>query len=72
MAAPLEIVSALPVAIVVVLAALRWGAPAFLTLFAGIVAILTRDPKRAERALEVLRVAESHSSWLSAPSVEAA
>jgi hypothetical protein len=43
-----------PVALVLVI--LRFGPDAFLRLLAGTVAVLTRDEKRGQRCLDVLRV----------------
>ena len=43
-----------PVAVVVVL--LRFGPDAVVRLLAGTVAVVTRDPERGQRCLEVLRL----------------
>ena len=43
-----------PVALVLVI--VRFGPDAFLRLLAGTVAVLTRDEKRGQRCLDVLRV----------------
>ena len=51
--APILVVGS-PVALALVI--LRFGPDAFLRLLAGTVAVLTRDDKRGQRCLEVLRV----------------
>jgi hypothetical protein len=56
MGASLDLVQAMPAAVIVALALLRWGANVVLTLVAGVVAVLTRDEDRGRRALEVLRL----------------
>jgi hypothetical protein len=49
-----------PVALVAVI--LRFGPDAFLRLLAGTVAVLTRDEKRGQRCLDVLRVLRGHDT----------
>jgi hypothetical protein len=51
--APILVVGS-PVALALVI--LRFGPDAFLRLLAGTVAVLTRDDKRGQRCLDVLRV----------------
>ncbi|MBW4722133.1 hypothetical protein [Saccharothrix obliqua] len=56
MGVPVEVAGAVPVAGLVLVAVLRWGAAVVVTLLAGVTAVLTRDRERGERALEVLRL----------------
>ncbi|QFZ20012.1 hypothetical protein [Saccharothrix syringae] len=56
MNAPVELVNAAPVAALVVFAVLRRGPAVVVTLVAGVIAVLSRDRERGERALEVLRL----------------
>jgi hypothetical protein len=50
-----------PVAVVAMV--LRFGPDAVLRLLAGTVAVLTRDEKRGERCLDVLRVLRRDGPW---------
>lgn len=59
MSVPVEVLTSAPISTIVVVAALRYGLAALLTLIAGLVAISTRDSERGERALRVLRLAAS-------------
>lgn len=54
-----------PVALVAVI--LRFGPDAFLKLLAGTVAVLTRDEKRGQRCLDVLRVLRGRDPSPSSP-----
>lgn len=56
MSAPFDLANAAPVAVLVVFAVARWGPAAVMTLIAGVIAVLTRDQERGERALTVLRL----------------
>ena len=48
--------STIPAAAVIVFVVFRYGPGAMLTLLAGVVAVLARDPNQGRRALAVLRL----------------
>lgn len=56
MSVPIDMLVAAPIPIGLLIVLLRGGPKAVLVLVAGLVALLTRDPARADRALAVLRL----------------
>ncbi|CAM3458610.1 hypothetical protein KIPE111705_09610 [Kibdelosporangium persicum] len=56
MSTSVELIAAVPVSIATVLLALRYGPFALVTLLAGVVAALTKQSGRGDRALAVLRL----------------
>lgn len=54
MGALIDLLNTVSASAVLLVAVLRYGPAAVLTVLAGMVAVLTRDPERGKRALEVL------------------